>query len=288
MVEIPFVKMEAVGNDFVLIDTREVPPRSWPDLAVALCERHLGVGSDGLLVVGPSERADFRLRMFNPDGTEDQCGNGIRCGLLYWAGRLGSWSETRLTVESLAGVRSAVGWRAKPGPRTPKRPDAYFQVAMGSASFSPRAIPAKLEVERLVDIPLQVGDEALRVTSLSTGTAHTVIFSDSEVEEGRFQRLSPLIENHPAYPERTSVLWSRVLEGGQRLKLRIWERAVGETLACGTGACAAAAAAWEQGIATGRVIVESPGGEMVVERDETGTLYLTGPVREVYRGFWPL
>jgi diaminopimelate epimerase len=274
-----FLKMDAASNDFVLVDAREVGERDWVALARELCARHTGVGSDGLLVVGPSEVADFRFRMFNPDGTEDHCGNGIRCGLLCWADGRGEWRETELSAETLAGVVRARGWRSDSG-------QVSFEVAMGRADFSPESVPARLGPGPLLGVPLEVEGEELRVTSLSTGTAHTVIFGREPISEERFQRLSPRIENHPAFPERTSVLWTQIPEGEGPFRVRIWERAVGETLACGTGACAVAAAAWAHGLAEGEVAVRSAGGTLSVKRDAEGVLYLTGPVRYVFGGEW--
>lgn len=267
-----FTKMEAAGNDFVLLDDAGWPAGDWERVAQAVCDRRFGVGADGLLVVSASEHADFRFRMFNPDGTEDHCGNGLRCAFVYYAA--GQPGRDRFTAQTLAGVREGEVLRGTFPPRA--------RVDMGEPALAPGSVPAAFTGDTAVDVPLEVGGETILITSLSTGTAHTVVFAPHQTWAARFERLSPLIELHPAFPERTSVLWVDSAERG-RLRLRIWERGVGETLSCGTGACAAAVA-WRLHGGPDRVDVASQGGTLTVDWPGHGPILLEGTARTVFTG----
>jgi diaminopimelate epimerase len=279
MCALPFVKMEAVGNDFVLVDGRDLPEHAWSKLAVEMCRRRTGVGSDGLLVLLNSGTADFRMRMFNPDGSEDHCGNGLRCTAAYYSSVEGIPPNVVLRVETLAGERSVVV--LDPGP------PALVKASMGRPELHPSLIPANFDGESVVRRHLRVLDRDLEVTSLSVGTTHTVVFAPEAQWERDFALLSPAIEVHPAYPERTSVLWTDVIRP-DRIAVRIWERGVGETLGCGTGACAVAAAARLAGFTVdSRVEVVSRGGSLYVEWDGEGEIFLIGPARFVFKGEWP-
>lgn len=276
MTSLPFTKMQAVGNDFVVADEAAWPGEDWSARAVALCDRRFGVGADGLLVVGPSAAAEVRMRMFNPDGTEDMCGNGLRCvaRFAHDAGRLAG--EGR--VETLAGVR-----------RVRVRGDGAVSADMGTPRFAPPDLPMTVPGARALDYPLDLDGETLAVSVVSTGTTHTVVLGDALPEDALFFRLSPRIERHPVFPERTSVLWT-VVEGPNRLRLRIWERGVGETFGCGTGACAAAVLARALGRVEGpATAVASKGGvlEVVWGGGERDAVTLTGPAQVVYTGLWP-
>jgi diaminopimelate epimerase len=267
-----FTKMQGAGNDFIVVQGEN---EDWSGLAPRICSRHFGIGSDGLLVALPSSPADVRMRMYNPDGTEDDCGNGLRCLALY-ALRRGLAASPDFTVETLSGIKQVRV--ADEGGR-----EARVTADMGRADLSVAAIPARFPGETALGVPLEVDGETLEVCSLWTGTAHTVIFQMPDEE--RFQRLSPQIENHPLFPERTSVLWTEIVEPG-RARIRIWERGVGETLACGTGACAVAVAAHLTGRMDNRVDVVSPGGILSVEVAGDLSLRLTGPAAFVFEGRW--
>jgi len=215
--------------------------------------------------------------MWNPDGTEDMCGNGLRCVAWLFHQR-GYTTKSTFTIETLTGLRQAI-----------MRQDQSMQVEMGKAMWRLRDIPLSPTkstfgdeaVEYQLPLPNQTLD---RVTSLSTGTTHTMIFVDELPEEKYFQELSPVIENHPWFPERTSVLWTKVLSRNE-LQVRIWERGAGETFACGTGACAVAAAAWRTKRCDGEEIkVQSKGGVLRVTQNNTGELLLTGRVKLVFDG----
>jgi len=271
-----FWKYHGAGNSFALLEGRHGDERDWPSLAQALCAHHTGVGADGLLVVLPSEVANLRMRMFNPDGSEDMCGNGLRCVALHAVERGRAAGAFR--VETLAGVRrvDVVSHRD---------PHAVVAAGMGRADLRPEAIPANLPGADARGIELEAGGTWLRATALSTGSAHCVILGPPP-DEAEFQRLSPLIEHHPLFPERVSVIWTTVA-GQDALRLRIWERGAGETWACGTGACAAAVAAHLEKLCGCEVAVSSRGGTLRVAIGPELELTLTGPAARVFRGVWP-
>ena len=269
-----FTKMHGAGNDFPVLHADAAPAETWPELARRLCDRHFGAGGDGLLVALPSSVADVRMRMFNPDGTEDECGNGLRC-LALFAVNSGLVAGSEFSVETISGVKRA---------KVEGRGDlATVTLEFGRADLSPAAVPTLLPGDPARGATLEVDGETLTVHPLSTGTAHTILFE--RPDEARFQRLSPLLELHPAFPERTSIMWTEVM-APDYARVRIWERGAGETLACGTGACAVAVAGYINGRTGRRVAVESRGGTLVVEVGEDLSLRLTGPATRVYEGRW--
>jgi diaminopimelate epimerase len=265
---IRFVKMQGIGNHFVVVDGRGQRERDWQSLAPQLCAHRFGVGADGLLVLTASNANDATMLMFNPDGSEDFCGNGLRCVARLVAGE----RDADLTLDTHAGPRKA-------RVRFDSGGSCSITVDMGQPSFVPEDVPAL--VVDTIDYPLAVEGRDLRLTTLSTGTAHTIIFCDSLPEDEEFLRLSPCLELHPIFPERTSVMWTTV-ESRTRLRLRIWERGVGETWGCGSGACAAAAAAIRQGLVDSPVTVASRGGELTIAWVPGHDLEMTGPSEYVY------
>ena len=268
---IRFVKMEGVGNHFVVVDGRSRQPRDWPALAHRLCAYRTGIGADGLLVIADSADHDARMDMYNPDGSEDFCGNGLRCVARLVAGE----RDADLAIDTHAGPRQSLVRFSADGTCT-------VRVDMGEPSFDARDVPALLA--NTVDYGLDVDGREIRATTLSTGTAHTILFVDRLPADSEFFRFGPLIENHRMFPERTSVMWT-VVEGPHRLRLRIWERGAGETWGCGTGACAAAVAAIRQGLAASPVTVASNGGELLIEWSPGERIRMTGPANHVYDGF---
>jgi diaminopimelate epimerase len=279
---VPFTKMQGVGNDFVVVDGRGVGGLDWSGLAREMCDRRFGIGADGLLVMDTSTRADIAMRMYNPDGTPDVCGNGLRCIARYAIERLGPGVNARssVTISTPAGVRRADLLTGPDGARA-------ITVEMGEPRFAPIDIPMRVPGTRVVDYPLEVEGETVTVTALSTGTTHAVVFVDALPDEETFLRLSPRIEHHPLFPDRTSLMWTQV-ESPSRLRLRIWERGAGETWGCGTGACAAAVAAQMHGYTDGEVTVASRGGELVIRWREGEPILMTGPAVYVYEGVYPL
>ena len=278
-----FTKMQGVGNDFVVIDAAELPQDSLlSDLAVTLCDRKFGVGADGLLVISESDRETmFRMRMFNPDGTEDMCGNGLRCVSL-WAWRAG-WlgMETEFAVAVKDGFRAVRVLHADPDGR-----NGLLGVDMGVPLFAPAQIPfCGPAGDAVIGFPLTVGGEALTLTAINTGSTHTVIFGPSPTEEV-FQRVSPLLETHPLFPERTSVLWATP-GGDNRVAVRIWERGAGETWGCGTGACAVGVAAVVSGLSAPGVPIDvvSKGGTLQITwAGGDSSVAMVGPAQVVFDG----
>ena len=280
MSSLSFHKMHGAGNDFVVLDglSRPIAPAlDIARLAQLLCIRRFGVGADGLLTLEPSDVADARMRMWNPDGTPDMCGNGLRC-VAELAHKLGHIQKENFSIETIAGVRQIEKLR-----------DGRIRTAMGVPQWAPAIVPIDAATP-LVNGQIEVGGEVLRnVSALSTGSTHTVIFRDTQLSEAEFQTLSPQLENHPLFPARTSVMWAIADEsapdGADKFKIRIWERGAGETLACGTGACAVGVAAIATGRAHGPIRVESRGGELEVEWNESdGEIALTGRATYVYAG----
>lgn len=279
-----FTKMQGVGNDFVVVDGRERADYDWSGLAVEICDRHTGIGADGLLVLDETLFADILMRMYNPDGTPDVCGNGLRC-LARYAVERGIVTGDSLRVGTLAGVR-AVRIR-----RDAEGLIEAVSVAMGLPRFDPSSIPMRLALSPVLNYPLELDDgETLPITALSTGSTHAVAFVSELPDDSRFLKLSPQVEHHALFPDRTSLMWCRPVPGQSRLELRIWERGANETWGCGTGACAAAVAAVLQGHAEAGapIVVASKGGELIIEWRPDEEILMTGPAETVYEGVYRL
>lgn len=275
---LPFTKMQGVGNDFVLIDARDLSA-DWSRIAPALCARRTGIGADGLLVVRSSMRADLLMEMYNPDGSPDVCGNGLRCVALYAAAQ-GIVHTDRMLIETFIDVRAAIILRRVDGQR------ASISVGMGLPQFEPDRIPMRVDHAPVIDYPLPLaGGETLRITALSTGSTHAVTFVDALPDDTRFQAVSLQVENHPLFPERTSLMWCHVLARNS-IEIRIWERGAGETLGCGTGACAAAVGAILHRYADpgAEVTVASRGGVLSVRWTAGEPILMSGPAGFVFEG----
>jgi diaminopimelate epimerase len=275
-----FVKMHGAGNDFVLLEAQG-DEQDWPRLAQAMCDRHFGVGADGLILVLPSSRADVRMRIFNPDGSEaEMCGNGLRCIVKYAVeGGLARPRAGRIDVETPAGVLAAETFGDG---RTVER----VRASMGVPRFAPADIPVLAEAEPpIVDLPLEVAGHVLRLTCLSMGNPHAVHFLDGPVAAFPLEEVGPLVERHPLFPQRVNFEVAQVL-ASDRMELRVWERGAGATLACGSGASAAMVAAHVQGLVGERVDITLPGGTLVIEWDGRGEVYLSGPAERVFAGEW--
>ncbi len=269
---IHFTKMQGTGNDFVLIDglRQDISAIDFTRAARHLCDRRSGIGADQVLLLLPSQTADFRMRIFNADGSDVQmCGNGIRCLAKYIWDR-GLSDKKILDIETPAGVIK------------PEKRDGLVRVDMGIPILEAEKIPVRLE-GRVVDYPLKLEDAVFPVTCVSMGNPHAVVFVD-DVDGFPVARYGPFIENHQIFPERTNVEFVQVI-GTDSIKMRVWERGAGETMACGTGASAATAASRLKGLASGRVRVRLMGGELVIEWEGEGThLFMTGPAEEVFEG----
>ncbi|MBI4716207.1 MAG: diaminopimelate epimerase [Planctomycetes bacterium] len=273
-----FTKMHGLGNDYVYVDcfhSLVVDPAA---LARRISARHTGVGSDGLILITPSQCADVRMVMFNADGSRAQmCGNGIRCVAKY-AVENGLAPGPRLTIETDAGVKAAECVLHAGLVRA-------VRVDMGRPSLDPMALPAAVGAEPMVEYPLSVDGRTLAVTCVSVGNPHAVVFVEN-VETVALSRVGPLIETAPQFPQRINAHFA-VVESCSRVRIRTWERGAGATQACGTGACAVCVA----GAVTGRTdrTIEAvlPGGSLTIEWAADEHVYMTGPAVEVFRGTWP-
>lgn len=277
-----FAKCHGAGNDFIMVDGRQLE-RDWHDLAIRMCDRHLGVGSDGIILVAHSDRAHLRMRMFNPDGSEaEACGNGLRCFVKYAVdSRL--VAQATFQVETKSGVRAVTAFPGDGAPVT------EAEVGMGTPRFRPDEIPANVEgVEvPILTLPLEVLDRTIPVSLVSMGNPHAVAFLDQSVNTFPLERFGPAAEHHAVFPARINFEIARVI-GRHDINARVWERGAGETLACGSGACAIAVAAQLRGYCDAPVRVHLPGGILTVTWDgRGGEAVLRGPVQHVFTGDWP-
>ncbi len=267
-----FSKYEATANDFVMLDRSSGGGEPSAEQVRLLCDRHLGVGADGVILLLPSERADVRMKIINADGTEaEMCGNGARA-LLLFASDLGVVSADRVEIETAAGIRTVTRSEGERGPA--------FTVGMGRPSWLRADVPMEGEGDA-VEALLELGDRTLTATCLSMGNPHCVVFVE-DVGGYPVKEIGPRLERHPSFPQRTNVEFAQVLDAG-RIRARVWERGVGETMACGTGACAVLVAANLVGLAGRAAAVTLPGGELEVEWTDEEVL-LTGPARHVFDG----
>ena len=278
-----FTKMHGAGNDYALIDAREVTA-DWPSLARAMCNRRLGIGSDGILLVLPSSSAHVRMRMFNPDGSEaEMCGNGIRCLAKYVLERdIVNRDVDPIEVETMTGIRAL-------NPVWSDGEVIRARVAMGEPELRPDRIPVSLAENAcdgpVLDYPLAVEGMELRLTFVSMGNPHAVAFIDTPVEEFPLHRVGPVVEHHNLFPNHVNLSIANVESPGG-ISARVWERGAGGTMACGTGACAIAVASRLHGYTGEEVDITLPGGALSVAWDGSGQVYLEGPIEEVFQGEW--
>ena len=281
--KIDFVKMHGLGNDFILIDclSKLLGDSSFLSyLAKKLCDRNFGIGADGLILILPSSQADLRMRIFNFDGSEAQmCGNGIRCFAKYaYENKL--ISKNKFAVETLAGIIT---------------PELIFQVLknkkvlrikvnMGTPKLRRREIPMNGEdTPTVIDETLKINPEqTFKITCVSMGNPHCITFVN-DVQSISVEEIGPKIENHSLFPEKTNVEFIQVLNK-QEINFRVWERGVGETLACGTGACAALAAAVLNNKTDRKATIHLSGGDLDILWADDGYIYMTGPAELVFRG----
>ncbi len=287
MPDLAFTKMHGLGNDFVVVQDLGEEWDLTPPAIELLCDRHFGIGADGVLIVRNATvpGADYRMLYFNADGSQaEMCGNGVRCFAKYLVDRELVRGDS-LAVETLGGVKRIDVVRGADGTMETATVD------MGEPRLSPAEIPTTLPGPRVQDAALETEYGIVRVTAVSMGNPHAVIWVD-DADATPVELIGPAVENHPTFPNRTNVEFAEAAsegEGEDRVRLRVWERGVGETLACGTGACATVVAAVID-CRTGRdVTVELPGGELFVRWDESdGHVYMTGPATEVFTGMLPV
>ncbi len=274
--ELPFVKMQGAGNDYVYIDGFDHPVDDPERLAPILSDRHFGVGGDGLVLILPSQVADARMRMFNADGSEGKmCGNAIRCVGKYLYERRGLHQE-QLDVETLSGIRRLF-LQVREG-----RVEAV-RVGMGRAAFEAARVPVLVDAPQAVGLPMEFGGERFTVTCVSMGNPHAVIFC-GDPNQVELERIGPRIEKDPRFPEGVNVEFVQVLDP-HNLRVRVWERGSGETWACGTGACASVAAAVLQGLCPQgeEVAVQLRGGRLSIQVTPQ-QVWMTGGCEIVFDG----
>lgn len=276
-----FTKMQGTGNDFLMVETGD-ESRNWESISEAMCDRHFGVGADGVMLVMPSEKADLRMRLFNNDGSEAEVsGNGVRCLVKYAIERgIAQPTDGKVSIQVAHDVLEADV--ITDGERV-----SAVRLSMGAPYFAPNEIPVAAEMEPpVLDFPIDVNGQRLVVNCVSMGNPHAVLFVPEPVEEYPLERLGPLVEHHPAFPARVNFGVAHV-EARDRMHVRVWERGCGETLACGTGSCAAVVMARLHDLAGERVEIVQPGGELIVEWDGRGDVFLSGPAETVFEGEWP-
>ncbi len=287
--KITFTKMHGLGNDFILIDSRHVTLNNLPELSKTLCHRRFGVGADQMLLLLASQEADFMMRIFNADGGEvEMCGNGIRCLAKYiWDRNLSA--KKILSVETPGGIIR------------PEKAGDLVRVDMGEPVFEPERIPVNVSDELkppfnsplskggyrgvkggIIDYPLRIEDREFKITCVSMGNPHAVIFVEN-LSKFPIPYYGSLIENHPLFPKKTNVEFIEVLTP-KEISMRVWERGAGETMACGTGASAAVVASNIKGLTEKEVTVHLLGGDLFIEWAGTNHVYMTGPAAEVFEG----
>ena len=275
-----FTKMQGLGNDYVYVNcfSEKVPDPS--ELAVRISDRHFGVGSDGLILICPSDKADFEMVMYNADGSRgEMCGNGIRCVAKY-VYDYGLTDKTSISVETLGGIKyldlTVEDGKVK-----------LVKVDMGRPILTPSEIPVEADGEQAVDESIETDGKEYRMTCVSMGNPHAVIFVEEDVKDIPLEMIGPKFENHKRFPNRINTEFARVLDS-KTVEMRVWERGSGETLACGTGACAVAVSCILNGMTEDNVTVKLLGGDLQIEWDrEKDTVYMTGPAEVVFDGVWP-
>lgn len=271
--------MHGAGNDYVYVNCFAEPfPKNVEKLAIAVSDRHTGIGGDGLILICPSEVADARMRMYNADGSESEmCGNGIRCVAKYVYDH-GIAHKPELRIETGRGVLSLqVEAAAAKAQRV--------RVNMGAPILEAAKIPTTLAGDPPIRQKLQAGGREFEVTCVSMGNPHCITFVD-EITDDWVLRIGPLVEKHPAFPRRVNAEFIQVLSP-REFRMRVWERGSGETLACGTGACASAVACVLNNLTERRVVAHLLGGDLELEWANSGEVYMTGPATEVFSGDWP-
>lgn len=279
MEQMRFTKMQGLGNDYVYVNCFKEKIDNPPELAQRISDRHFGVGSDGLIMINPSDKADFEMEMYNADGSRgEMCGNGIRCVAKY-VYDYGLTDKTSISVETLGGIKyldlTAQDGKVK-----------LVKVNMGRPELAPSKVPVAAEGDRAVDEPITVDGKEYRMTCVSMGNPHAVIFTDRDIRELPLEEIGPKFENHERFPKRVNTEFVRVLDR-RTAEMRVWERGSGETLACGTGACAVAVACVLNGLTEDEVTVRLLGGNLQIKWDrENDIVYMTGPAEVVFDGEW--
>ncbi len=277
--------MQGCGNDYVYIDggKETVAAEEKPELVRRLSNRNFGIGSDGVIFINPSDQADFEMEMWNADGTRSEmCGNGIRCVAKFVYDK-GLTSKKEISIISAGKIKYITLYTVK-SERTPSGEEVEkVRVNMGNPILKPEQIPVIADGDSAIDIPITVGDSEYRMTCVSMGNPHAVIFTE-DVRSLKLEEFGPDFENHKMFPNRTNTEFAKVTDR-ENIDMRVWERGTGETLACGTGACATAVAAILNGLVNDKVNIHLLGGTLEIEWDrENNLVYMTGPAVTVFEG----
>ena len=281
-----FTKMEGCGNDYIYVNgfEEQVPAGEKPELTRRLSDRHFGIGGDGVIFINPSQEADFEMEMYNADGTRaEMCGNGVRCVGKFVYDK-GLTDKEHITIVSAGKVKYLdLMVEKQEGASEDRGTVRAVRVNMGSPILEPALIPVTADGERVVDAPIEVNGREYRMTCVSMGNPHAVIFTQG-VAEMDLEKIGPGFECHERFPNRTNTEFVEVIDR-QTVFMRVWERGTGETLACGTGSCATAVACVLNGLTDDKVTVRLLGGELDIEWDrENNRIYMTGPATTVFEG----
>ena len=271
-----FTKMQGIGNDYVYVNCFEEKIENPSETARLVSDRHFGIGSDGLILICPSDKADFRMAMYNLDGSEGKmCGNGVRCIAKYVYDHHLT-DKTQISLETLGGIKY-LDLNIKDGKVE------TVTVDMGAPILTPSEIPVNIPKEQAVDEPMEIDGKEWRITCVSMGNPHAVVFVD-DTDSLKLEQIGPLFEKHPLFPEQVNTEFVHVIDR-HTVDMRVWERGSGETLACGTGACATAMACILTGQTDNEVLVHLVGGDLLIQYDaEKNTVFMTGPATEVFSG----
>ncbi|MCI8371323.1 MAG: diaminopimelate epimerase [Lachnospiraceae bacterium] len=271
-----FTKMHGIGNDYVYVNCFEEKIENPSQAARIISDRHFGVGSDGLVLIQPADKADFFMAMYNPDGSQaEMCGNAIRCVGKY-VYDFGLTDKKRVTIDTLAGIK--VLDLTVENDRV-----SLVRVNMGQPILEPQRIPVLYEGETCIQQPIMVDGQEYRVTCVSMGNPHAVVYMD-DVEQLELEKMGPLFEAHEKFPARINTEFVRVIDR-KTLQMRVWERGTGETLACGTGACAVAVSSVLNGLTEEEVTVKLIGGDLRIQWDRNeDVVYMTGSAETVFHG----
>jgi len=272
-----FTKMHGCGNDYVYVDCTKEMIEDPEKTSVFVSDRHRGIGSDGLILIAPSDVADFQMMMYNADGSRgEMCGNGIRCVGKYVYDK-GLTDKENITIETLAGIKT-LKLHVTDG-----AVDAVT-VNMGKPELSAPKIPVTFPKEQMIHEPMEVNGNIYNVTCVSMGNPHCVIFTDTDVRTMDLEKIGPLFEKHSIFPKRTNTEFANILDENT-IRMRVWERGSGETLACGTGACATAVAAVLNNLTKREMTLKLRGGDLKISFDEkTGEVLMQGPATFVFDG----
>ena len=272
---IRFTKMHGAGNDYIYINAIDSCPANLPELSNEMSDRHKGVGSDGVVLIMPSDKADFRMRMFNADGSEgEMCGNASRCVAKYVYDK-GLTSKRKITLETLAGIKvleitKVVDEKVR-----------EVKVDMGEPSFAPENIPTNSNCE-VIDMPISTSLGTLNLTAVGTGNPHGVVIMDS-VSDLDIDSIGPEIQNNELFPRKANIEFVRIINRNE-IEMRVYERGSGETMACGTGACASVVATSRLGLTDRRATVHLKGGDLQIHWAENNHVYMTGEAATVFEG----